>query len=181
MITHATQRRGDWMQTFTGRAFWPLDPRPEEIDIHDIAHSLAHQCRYAGHCRWFYSVAQHSVLMSHHVSAAVRLWALLHDSPETYLVDLPRPVKRSLPDYAPAEDAIMRAIAKRFDLSWPMPDEVKDVDNRILIDESEALMAAPPMPWNLPGTPLGVLIESWPPSVAEERFLARFRHLTCGG
>lgn len=43
------QRKGDWMQTFTGRAFWPLDPHPSEVDPFDIAHSLGHQCRYAGH------------------------------------------------------------------------------------------------------------------------------------
>ena len=58
-----SERGGDWMQTYSGFQFWPLDPRPEEIHVIDIAHSLANQCRYAGHCREFYSVAQHSVLL----------------------------------------------------------------------------------------------------------------------
>ena len=38
------KRRGDWIQAYTGRKFWPLDPRPEEIFIEDIAHHLALRC-----------------------------------------------------------------------------------------------------------------------------------------
>lgn len=181
MISQSTPRRGDWMQTFTGRAFWPLDPRPDEVHLSDIAHSLALQCRYAGHCRSFFSVAQHSVLVSHFLPEELRLWGLLHDASEAYLVDLPRPVKRSIPDYGAAEELVMKAIATRFGLVWPMPAAVKDVDNRILIDESEALMGAPPMPWKLVGPPLGIVIESWSPQEAERRFVARFHQLASEG
>src|ERR1700693_75116 len=60
-------RKGDWIQTFTGRQFWPLDPRPEEVCIEDIAHGLSNECRFAGQCRSFYSVAQHSVLCARNV------------------------------------------------------------------------------------------------------------------
>lgn len=44
-------RKGDWMTTFSGVQFWPLDPRREEIRLEDIAHSLSQQCRFAGHTR----------------------------------------------------------------------------------------------------------------------------------
>ena len=50
-----------WIQTFTGKKFSPLEPRREDIDILDIAHSRSMQCRFNGHCRQFYSVAEHSV------------------------------------------------------------------------------------------------------------------------
>lgn len=58
-----TAKHGDdstWIQTFTGRQFWPLDPRAEDVDIRDIAHALSMKCRYNGHCREFYSIADHS-------------------------------------------------------------------------------------------------------------------------
>ena len=61
-------RGGGWLQTWSGRMFWPLDPRDDEVDICDIAHALAHQCRFGGHCRRFYSVAEHCVLLSHAVA-----------------------------------------------------------------------------------------------------------------
>lgn len=93
------ERKGDWIQTYTGRQFWPLDPKPEEVCIEDIAHALSQQCRYAGHTIRFYSVAQHSVEIALRVPRAAALWGLLHDAAEAYLVDLPRPVKYLMPAY----------------------------------------------------------------------------------
>lgn len=183
-------RIGDWMQTYTGRAFWPLDPRVDEIYIDDIAHSLSMQCRYAGHCLRFYSVAEHSVwcalmvMMPHtdfvfckNLSAAVyqarmqdystrdaatntlALAALLHDAAEAYLVDLPRPVKRSMPEYHRAEARVERAIAQRFDIPYPMPPEVKEADERMLATEAATLMAPPPAKWTLNGEPYHIRAE----------------------
>src|SRR5690606_5290032 len=82
-------RLGDWMQTFTGRAVYPLDLRPDDIDIQDIAHALSMQCRYAGHTRQFYSVAEHSVHVARwcrQYGPAAALEGLLHDATEAYLV-----------------------------------------------------------------------------------------------
>lgn len=53
-----------WLQTFTGKKIFPLNPRTEDICIADIAHSLSMQCRYNGHTKLFYSVAQHSAVMA---------------------------------------------------------------------------------------------------------------------
>lgn len=170
--------KGDWMQTASGRAFWPLDPRAEDIDLGDIAHALSMQCRYAGHCREFYSVAEHCVLMAQVMGTLdARRWALMHDASEAYLVDVPRPVKPFLSNYKNAEARLMQVIAKRFDLAPTCPAEVEEADNRILLDEQRALMAAPPMPWNISGAPLGVRIMNWSPAQARSEFMAMAERL----
>lgn len=46
------ERKGDWFLTYTGIHFYPMDPRPEEVCIEDIAHALALQCRFNGHCQF---------------------------------------------------------------------------------------------------------------------------------
>lgn len=181
----ASERRGDWIPTFTGRAFWPLDPRADEIHIADIAHALAHQCRYAGHCRRFYSVAEHCVLLSHAVSPEDRLWALLHDASEAYLVDLPRPVKRAVVGYAAAEAAVMLAVCARFGLDPAMPRGVQSADDRIPVDELAQNMPPMPIPIAESGLagiePLGVTLQCWTPVEAEFQFMTRFDVLTGGG
>lgn len=176
----AATGRGDWLQTYGGQAFYPMDPRPEEVDPLDIAHALSLLCRYAGHCRTFYSVAEHCVLISYAVDPQHALWGLLHDATETYLVDLPRPVKRAFPEYVAAEDRLMRVICDRFGLPHTVPDQVKEADNRILHDERAALMRPPPMPWNsleADCRPLGVPIQGWDPATAEQRYLQRLLQL----
>lgn len=168
------------MQTFTGRAFWPLDPRPDEIDPIDIAHALSLLCRYGGHTRRFYSVAEHCVLMSHAVKPEHALWALLHDATEAYLVDLPRPVKRHMPGYRAVEDELMVHVAARFGLDGAMPGEVKDADNRILLDERAALLGPQPRPWHQDLErlePLGVIVEGWSSWTAERIYLTRLHEL----
>ena len=85
--------------TFSGLRFWPLAPNLEKILVEDIAHALAHQCRFGGHASRFYSVAEHSVHVSQLCLPEHALWGLLHDASEAYLVDLPRPLKL-LPEFA---------------------------------------------------------------------------------
>ncbi|MBY0513267.1 MAG: hypothetical protein K2P78_05075 [Gemmataceae bacterium] len=94
--TDGGTRRGDWIQTATGHKFWPLDPRPGDVDVRDVAHALSNLCRFTGHAREFYSVAQHSVLASRIVPPASALAALLHDAAEAYMGDVARPWKRFL-------------------------------------------------------------------------------------
>lgn len=181
MVT-TSQKRGDWMQTFNGHQFWPLDPDPGVIDIDDIAHSLSMQCRYAGHCIRFYSVAEHSVHLARHfrrvgASIEIQLWALLHDATEAYLVGLPRPVKPHILGYASAEQHLMRLIALHFKLlPFEIPQSVKDADRSIIADEAEQNMSSPPVPWNSP-PPLGIKIACWSPLAAKEEFLLEFDRL----
>lgn len=176
------ERQGDFMQTATGRKFWPMDPRASEVFIEDIAHSLALQCRYAGHCLQFYSVAEHSVLIARHLAAKhapeVALWGLLHDASEAYLVDVPRPVKPYLTGYKVAEARVMEVVCQRFGLApFDMPAEVHEADKRVIADE---LVNMVPMDWHdrYAGKGLGVRLRYWSPEEARVEFLATFDALT---
>ena len=182
-----SERIGDWIQTFSGVAFYPLDPRPEEIRIEDIAHALAMQCRFTGHVRSFYSVGEHSVRVSQVCDSAEALWGLLHDASEAYLCDVARPVKHMefMEPYRGAEGHLLRAIADRFDLSprWPEPASVKHADKCLLAIEARDLMPTVWPDWRERWYPfIGdrdfSITRPWSPAEAEERFLTRFHELT---
>jgi hypothetical protein len=156
---------------------WYLDePRQEDLDVEDIAHALSLLCRFGGHCKEFYSVAQHSVLCMQQATrmglgALAERTVLLHDASEAYLVDLPRPVKMMLPEYSFMEYRLHRLVARQFDLECPHPAYVKEIDDRMLITEQLALM--PDAPPYLEGVdPYNVLIGSWGPEVAKAMFLS---------
>lgn len=168
------KRRGDWMQTYTGLEFYPLDPRVEDIRIDDIASALSKACRYSGHCIRFYSVAEHCVHIASKAPDHLKLTALMHDAPEAYLVDVPRPIKPHLPGYAEIEERLANVIALRFDLIHPLPHEVKTLDNAILDDERVQNMAQPPRPWGDHGGPLGVTLKFWTPAEAKYQFATAF-------
>ncbi len=184
-----TDRKGDWMQTFTGKQFWPVDPRSEEICIEDIAHSLSLQCRFGGHCLNFYSVAEHSVLVSGNLAPEFKLWGLLHDAAEAYVLDVVRPLKPYLPGYREIEDRVMIAICKQFGLGYianpfAMPSAVKLADNRILLAERDQNMRPSEHVWGLAQAaagagvgPLEVTLQFWSPREAEEHFLAAFHEI----
>lgn len=163
-----------WFQTYTGVQFWPLDPKPEDVRIEDIARGLAYQCRFNGHVSAFYSIAQHSVAVSEVVSPEHALWGLLHDAAEAYVGDLVRPIKLSLPAYRAVEAGVMKAICERFGLPEEEPPEVKAADNDLLVTERRDLLCRPLAPWATSGTPLPDVIEPWGPGEAELAFLARF-------
>lgn len=173
------ERKGDWMQTASGGVFWPLDPRASEVKIEDIAHALSNMCRYAGHVSEFYSVAQHSVLVSRSLPPEYRLWGLLHDAAEAYVVDVPRPIKRFLTNYAEIEAGVMRVVVEAFGLTpIEQPEAVTVADNSILGDEKKYLMSNTPKNWNLQFPPLGIVIRPWTPAVSRSMFLREFEQLT---
>lgn len=167
-------RIGDWMELYGGRRFYPLDPRPEDIYPEDIAHALSLQCRYAGHVDRHLSVAEHCVLMSEAVAPKHALAALLHDATEAYVVDVPRPLKRYLTNYADIEAGVWNAICLRFRVAGDLPSEVVEADNRILLTERNALMPRAGR-WSQDDiyTPLPVTVTGWAPEVAEQRYLDR--------
>jgi hypothetical protein len=174
-------RYGNWIQTFTGRQFWPMDPRAGDFDILDIAHALSNICRFTGHCTEFYSVAQHSVLVARTLPRDLQLEGLLHDAPEAYICDIARPVKPYLANYKTVETNIARAISEQFGVPSDLSPQVKDVDNAILVDEMETLMVTPPEPWAFYADRLGIQIDPWEPKRARGEFLAAFKTVKDGG
>jgi hypothetical protein len=133
---------GGSIHTFSGLRFCPLSPRLEDIRIEDIAHALANQCRFGGHCLEFYSVAQHSVLVSQLCRPEDALWGLLHDASEAYLRDLPRPLKGlvEFAAYRRIERELQRCIVARFGVAPAQPDSVTVADDLALSIEQNQLM-----------------------------------------
>lgn len=130
------------IRTYTGVVINILDPKPEQILIEDIAHALSNLCRFNGHTAKFYSVAQHSLDVMELTRDEHKLTALLHDASEAYLVDVPSPIKALLPEYKAIEDKIMRVIAQKFGITYPLPEIVHQADKEWLKHEWENLMVA---------------------------------------
>lgn len=178
------KRVGDWIQTYSGIEFYPCDPRPDEVRIKDIAHALSMQCRFTGHCRRFYSVAEHSVHVSHVCDPADALWGLLHDASEAYLCDLSRPVKKHSElgrIYEGLEAQLMLTISCAFDLSPMQPESVEDADKRMLYVEARDLMGPLGPAWDKWKSQLRGnerFVQGWGPPTAEKRFLDRYWELT---
>ncbi len=142
----------DWIQTFTGKKFFPLTPDPELICIEDIAHSLSMQCRYNGHSKQFYSVAQHSVILSQKFfsSRDMQLTALIYSR---FGVKIDRD-----------EQALIKAY-----------------DNEMIYHEasSENIMSPVHNDWQMPPNSLRKFyIDPWNPQGAEVVFLSTFKWLT---
>ena len=148
--------------TYTGKKFQPLEPRPEDICIEDIAHALSNQCRYTGHTNRFYSVAEHFCLIYDYLKrlgcesgitvrwkdyvvdgVVVLRWALVHDGDETYMLDLAAPLKHHPNGFGEAfkeaAQGILEAVANRFDLELPEPPIVKELDLRLRVNEMEQM------------------------------------------
>lgn len=171
--------RGPYIATYSGLNLHLMDPTPDEICIEDIAHHLSLQCRFSGACPRFYSVAEHSVLVSLMVPPEDALWGLLHDASEAYLCDIPRPFKSALGGYYEHEERLLKAVAGKFGLSWPMPKSIKDVDAHMAATEAAILWREPPE-WTkvytmleLPRRNIGYL-----PTFAQSDFMHRFSELT---
>lgn len=177
------KRRGDWIQTFTGLSMFPLDPRLEEITIEDIAHALSNICRFTGHVRTFYSVAEHSVRVSWACEIENAMWGLLHDASEAYLSDISRPMKRTSDFgklYMEAEQVLMSTICAKFGLPPECPADVKLSDNRMLVTEKRDLLGPCNRQWekqDVAVKPYEGRIIPQSPETAERLFLERFRQI----
>ncbi len=147
-ITYEQERVGNYIQTYTGNFFYPLDPRPEDINIIDIAHSLSHICRFTGHGERFYSVGEHSIHCANVAkqlgySTLLQLYALCHDASESVVNDLARPVKQDIPQYKEVENKIMSVIWDMLGLPHPTEEDykkVKLIDNTLIVNEMMQLM-----------------------------------------
>lgn len=168
------ERVGDWMQTYTGGVFFPLDARMDEIRFEDISSALSKMCRFNGHCIKFLSVAEHCVHIAKLAPPDLQLTALMHDASEAYIADIIRPIKPYLKGYEEIETSLMEKIAQRFDFYWPIPPAIKHLDNAMLATERAQNMAAPPRDWlNLP-EPLDVQLRFWTPAQASYEFTTAF-------
>lgn len=172
-----------YIATYTGKQFFLLNPRLEDIDIIDIAHALSLQCRWTGHVKWHYSVAQHSVYCSMIGPESEAFERLMHDGSEAYMGDMNRPLKHYTeagPPYRVQESVIQNAICQRFGLSTHEPASVHLADNAMLYAEKEQLLGYTfeeaedweryedyPMP----------VITRWSPDQAETMFLRQFNEL----
>lgn len=172
----------NFITTFTGRRVDVMALRPEDVCIEDIAHALSQLCRFTGHCREYFSVAEHSWLASKHVPPEHALEALLHDAAEAYVNDLSRPLKHhpSMTAYTDAEqrvDRVIRAVfgLPLFDAEPHMSAPIKDIDNKLVVTEARALLRDSTWTYSQPG--LDVRLSLLCPKSAEMLFLTRFHEL----
>ena len=172
----------NWMMTYSGVVYRPFEPNSKDVRLDDIAHALSMICRYGGHTRWFYSVAEHSVHVSHMVPPDLALEALLHDAAEAYVGDMIIPLKWSgkLDEFKRIEKLNDLAIRIRFVLPHEESPEVKKADTDIRETEWTTLMQPipPEMVWKWPGVlDPSAHLKLWCPEVAEQKFLRRYREL----
>lgn len=179
----------DWFQTYTGERFFFKHPEPAAINITDIAHALSMVCRYGGHTRRFYSVAEHSWLIAHYAWKVqgrplheIR-HALLHDAAEAYTGDIKRPIKNAVPIIRDAVKVVEKVVATALGVPFEKPQWLTDLDTRIVADEKNALLGHPRdgTPWGHEANKtksLGVLICSWNPVTAKRKFLELYEGIT---
>jgi hypothetical protein len=162
-----------WIQTYTGKKFDPYNPDPEQIDLEDIAHALSNLCRFNGHCKEFYSIAQHSVLVSNYCKFENKLWGLLHDASEAYISDICSPIKHKINGYQELEAGIMAAICEKFNLPKVQPKEIKQYDQILLLMEKRDLFDID-LQWSpVEVMPLPEKIIPWPQKEVKGIFLTK--------
>lgn len=189
------------VETFSGAYVDVSNPQPETISLEDIAHALAYTCRYGGHCKSFYSVAEHAVFVSRRLdrkgfSRALQLAGLHHDDAEAYLGDIPRPLKPLLGFGYEALTARMdRAIedALNIPVDPKFHREIKKADNWSLFVEARHLLPSGghgwwdgeqgAERWGIDDIPSRIVIPDYwlgglNPAEAETLFLERHKELT---
>lgn len=178
-----------WVETFTHKKLYPLQPNPDDICIEDIAHALSLVCRFGGHISVnFYSVSQHSALVAQYIkecgySNDYILAGLLHDATEGLgFSDICRPVKLQIPEIGIQEKLLEAVVMKKFGVAEKFYKDsiIKKADNKLLITEvRDILQSNNQKGWNkLFGKPLEEHIAPWLPKDAEQEFLRQFKLLT---
>ena len=164
-----------WIETYKGHKFYFLEPEKSNIDIRDIAHSLAYTCRFGGHTNKFYSVAEHSVLVSY--LALDPLAGLMHDASEAYIADIASPIKDYLVNYREMEYNIMSAIHKQFGITVTDEEDIKDCDAVQLKTEATYLLPSKGLAWKdqyPTKRKHGIRPYCFTPEEAEKAFLQRY-------
>jgi uncharacterized protein len=170
--------------TYTGKKFNLLQPRRDDISIIDIAHALGMQCRWTGHAKHHYSIAQHSVYCSYIGPKSEALHRLLHDASESYIGDMNRPLKHYTnagDAYRLVEQPLQDLIYEVYGLPAAEPASVKFADQSMLYAEMQQLL--PELAFETDNdvfereVPADVVIQEWTPVYAEKMFLDRFIQL----
>lgn len=161
--------------TASGRYLDLLAPEQYRYEIAEIARVLSRICRFGGHTRGHYSVAQHCAHVSLRVPAEDALAGLLHDAAEAYVGDVTQPLKQLLPEYRAIEQRIERAILRQFGVD-EIPPSVRRADLVMLATERRDLMPATDEHWPcLDGIePLAKPLRAMKPWQAEVFFLERY-------
>ena len=166
------------ISTYDGSFFDFLKPEDYTFDIKTIAHALSNICRYGGHSSSFYSVAEHSVLVSQMVPPELALCGLLHDASEAFVGDMPSPLKALCQDYATIEGEVHKAIAEKFSLPYPFPPAIKLADKMVYKAERVKVTSVEDKIWYVDIPKADVVINFYPPTKAKRIFLARYEELT---
>jgi uncharacterized protein len=114
--------------TYSGTIIDPFNPDPEKIHLEDIARHLSRENRWGNATPFPYSVAQHSIFCANRAPVEIILETLMHDAAEYLFKDLPSPIKELMPGYKEAENRLLEAIYKKFNLQWPIPPKVYEID-----------------------------------------------------
>jgi uncharacterized protein len=178
--TDTAYKAVNFIETYTGRAFFPLAPRVEDVTVIDVAHHLSNQNRYSGATEFYYSTAQHCCLLYDYVEQVLKgspldcFQILHHDDAETYLVDMPRPVKQHMPQFRIWDRNIQMCVRSAIGIGdVPIPPWQDDLDSRIIVDERAQVMSESDNDWQHDLEPLGIEIKPWLPVIAEQNFLMR--------
>lgn len=171
-----------YIQTFGGDPFWLDDPQNSEVRVETIAHALSQLCRFSGHTRHFYSVAQHSVMVAQLVPRDEALDGLLHDAHEAFVGDVASPLKALLPDYQELERKVQTAVRRALGASTRMSRNVYHADMRALATERRDLMPNNDGPWPclLGVEPRARKIRPWSPEQAKAAFLSTYHAIKNG-
>ena len=155
------------IRTNSGTFVNVFDTNPDSIKIEDIAHALSRLPRFGGHLNRHYSVAQHSVLCAEMAKTKKdKKAALLHDGSEAYLLDMPTPIKARMCEYKQYEDKLMGIIFKKYDLEWPLSNNIKKIDRKMLLIEWANLAVIDNKEF-----------KCWTPNKAKKEFMKLYKQL----
>jgi len=137
-----------YIETFTGKKFWPLQPLASEIDLIDMVHAVSLECRYGGHVKHMWSVGQHLLAVLQYLrmgrhSTYIQFLGVTHDLEEGYLKDIPKPIKDCMPEFERAGKVLQDMIwHEYFGIRKPTEQELailKRADREVLYCEAHYL------------------------------------------
>lgn len=165
------------ISTYDGDFFDFNNPEKYTFSIEAIAHALSNICRYGGHCNRFYSVAEHSVLVSQLVPPELGLCGLLHDASEAFVGDMPSPLKAMCKSYRTIENRVHEAISQQYGLPYPFPPEIKAADKALYKAERLVLTDVADEMWHTEIEPVNIKIKCLLPEDAKKLFLRRYHNI----